>query len=130
MFDYKTLKSLLETNGLTQQRLAEITGISKQAISEYVNGNMQPSSDRLKLIADALGVPVDKFCSEVCPKQDALLLTVSEAAKMMGVSNNSIKEGIIHNEWNPPIGSAIRGRKENYKYHIPKRRVELYMGVI
>ena len=128
MFDFKTLKSLLEAKNLTQKQLAEQTRIPKQSISYYMKGMGQPPADRVQLIADALGVSVDVFCSEIAP-QGQLLLTVREAAEMLGIPEKDLKEGIIKNQWNPAIGSAIRGKRQNYRFHIPKRRVEIYLGL-
>lgn len=50
------LKNLMRDLELTQSKLSEITGISKPNISQYVSGKHEPSKDRKREIARALGV--------------------------------------------------------------------------
>jgi len=57
-------------------------------------------------------------------------LTVSEAAEMLGCPPQKIRQGIIKNQWNPPIGSAIQGNGEKYSFNIPLRRVENYLLIL
>lgn len=45
------LRSLLEEEGITQQELADETGLSKSTISRYINGQMMPSVSALVSIA-------------------------------------------------------------------------------
>lgn len=47
--------------GLTQEKLAENAGLSTKTISYIENGKNTISFNKLKLIADALGVPVYKL---------------------------------------------------------------------
>lgn len=48
-----------------QIQLAEITGIGRDSISGYCNGHNIPGNDRLKLIADALGVKPEQLVATV-----------------------------------------------------------------
>ena len=50
------LKKALEINNMTQQELADKTGIPKSSISQYVRGYAAPKSDRIYLLAKALHV--------------------------------------------------------------------------
>lgn len=43
---------------LTQERLADLAGMDRQAINRIENGHSSPLLDHLLQIADALGVPL------------------------------------------------------------------------
>lgn len=49
---------------LSQVELAERTGISRDAISKYERGDVSPSVEYAKRIADALGVSLDYLVSD------------------------------------------------------------------
>ena len=50
------LRRALTDKGMTQQELADKTGISKASISQYLSGYATPKKDRLQLLANALDV--------------------------------------------------------------------------
>lgn len=52
-------KSLREEKELTQEKLAQILGTTKQSISNYENGRRQPDFETLELIADFFNVDID-----------------------------------------------------------------------
>ena len=53
------LRYLLDDNYMTQQDLADVTGLSKGIISEYVNGNKMPGAKALLAISYALDESID-----------------------------------------------------------------------
>lgn len=53
------LKSLLEEQWMSQQELADATGISKSTISRYINKQCMPSVAALVNIAYALNCEID-----------------------------------------------------------------------
>jgi transcriptional regulator with XRE-family HTH domain len=55
------IKSFRKIMGISQMELAGIVGISYQQIQKYEKGISRISVDRLKQIADALGVPITEF---------------------------------------------------------------------
>lgn len=55
------LQKLITENGLTQKKLAEITGLSKSGISQYVNGIHKPRKDKLIVLSESLKVDIDYF---------------------------------------------------------------------
>ena len=57
------IKEMLEKKGISQKRLAEITGITESAISHYVKGDRVPRGVNLVKIADALGTTTDDLLS-------------------------------------------------------------------
>lgn len=56
---------------MSQIELANITGISRDAISKYERGDVLPSVEYAKRIADALGVSLDYLVSD-SDKEEAL----------------------------------------------------------
>ena len=63
MFDEKTffynLNRLIDSHRVSQQDLADIIGVSRQAISKIVNGKNLLTMDKLSLVADYFAVSVD-----------------------------------------------------------------------
>lgn len=55
------IKYYRKLNGYTQEKLSEISGISKDYLSEIERGIKTPSLKRLIIIAKALNVEVYKF---------------------------------------------------------------------
>ena len=55
------IKNARKAAGLTQQQLADATGIDRQVYSMYERGARNPRLEKLKKIADACGVALDYF---------------------------------------------------------------------
>ena len=53
------IKELRVAHGLTQVEFAKCLSVSKQAVSNWENNNIQPSIDMLLKIADYFGVSTD-----------------------------------------------------------------------
>ena len=135
-FNYKTLKTLIDEKGIKASQLADMTAIPRNTMGYYLKGETTPKPERVQQIAEALGVSAETFytdnAAEIAAPLEKLLLSVSEAAAMMGCSPQRIRQGIINNDWNPSIGSAIRekGQREKYQFHIPLRRVQSYLLIL
>ena len=56
------LLQLLDEVGMTQKRLAQLTGLTQESISRYVCGDRIPRADLAMKIADVFGVSVDYLC--------------------------------------------------------------------
>lgn len=59
--EYEIIQSIIDARkakNMTQQKLAEITGINQADISKIENGNSNPTLGILKRIADGLGYEV------------------------------------------------------------------------
>ena len=55
------LKSLRIKNEYSQETLAEMINVSRQAVTKWENGNGMPDIENLKLIADIFDVTIDSF---------------------------------------------------------------------
>ena len=63
------LKLLRKEKGLTQEQLAEMLGVSRQAISRWEFDNGYPETDKLLIIAKELDVSLDYLMDNVPSKQ-------------------------------------------------------------
>ena len=61
----KRLRDFRKRKGLTQEQLAEKTGVTFQQIQRYENATNLLNTDKLQAIAQALSVPVAAFFGEV-----------------------------------------------------------------
>ncbi|SHO46825.1 Helix-turn-helix [Anaerocolumna xylanovorans DSM 12503] len=55
------IRTLRKEKGLTQKKLAELSGLATITIQQYEASNYNPKIESLKKIADALGVHVSEF---------------------------------------------------------------------
>lgn len=58
---YKYYEQLLQMRGLTNYRVSKDTGIAQSVLSAWKNGTSTPKADKMKILADYLGVPVSYF---------------------------------------------------------------------
>lgn len=65
------IRRLLAERGMTQGELAEAVGISRQQVSNIINGHVSSFSSRLPAIAEALSVPVGDLFSEGQLREEA-----------------------------------------------------------
>ncbi|MEG2642166.1 MAG: XRE family transcriptional regulator, partial [Eubacterium sp.] len=70
-FNFGRLKLAREYCGLTIKEVAEMSGVTKQAISQFENGKAEPKVETLKKITDCLGFPRQYFYD--APKTNAIL---------------------------------------------------------
>jgi transcriptional regulator with XRE-family HTH domain len=57
----KRLKSIRRSKGLTQHQLAEMLNTSQRMIAHYERQNNRPRIDKIKAIADVLGIPIEEL---------------------------------------------------------------------
>lgn len=56
---YVKYAELRDKRGLTDYRVSVDTGISKSTFSEWKSGRSKPKVDKLKVLADYFGVPLE-----------------------------------------------------------------------
>jgi transcriptional regulator with XRE-family HTH domain len=64
------LTALREAAGVSQYRLAQLSGVTKQTVSRLEAGQVQPSWDTVQALARGLGVEVGAFVTNAGPPQD------------------------------------------------------------
>jgi transcriptional regulator with XRE-family HTH domain len=67
------IKALRQQAGLSQEKLAELVGVTFQQVQKYENSQTTLNVIKLQLIADALKVPVTVFFSGEATDQHARL---------------------------------------------------------
>lgn len=76
----ETLKKLRIEKKLTQEELAQATGLSRSAIGMYESGSREPNFETLEILADFFNVDMNTLLSKTQAKQGYYLNP--EAAKM------------------------------------------------
>lgn len=62
----ENLRSIRKKRGITQEQLAEMLGVSRQAISKWESGVGYPETEKLLIIGKELNVSLDYLFSERC----------------------------------------------------------------
>ncbi len=55
------IRKARKAQGYTQQRLAELVGITQGAVSQWEKGETRPAVKMLPALSKALGVPIDEL---------------------------------------------------------------------
>lgn len=87
---------------LSQEELAELVGVSRQAVSKWELGEATPEVDKLLALARAFGVTTDELLSEVEPAQEP------PQAEQAPVSPSSAPAGDSLNKLTGKLGQLIR----------------------
>ena len=58
---YDKFEQLLQKRGVTAYKVAKETGIATATLSSWKNGEYVPKVDKLQILADYFGVPVEYF---------------------------------------------------------------------
>lgn len=58
---YVKFERLLKERNLTPYRVSLDTGIAQSTLSDWKSGRSKPKVDKLKILADYFGVPIEYF---------------------------------------------------------------------
>lgn len=58
---YEKYETLRDKKGITDYRVAADTGITKSTFTDWKSGRSKPKVDKLKILADYFGVPIEYF---------------------------------------------------------------------
>ena len=58
---YKNFEALLMERKITPYKVSKATGISTATLSDWKNGRSKPKADKLKILAEYFGVPIEYF---------------------------------------------------------------------
>ena len=89
------LKQLRQRAGISQEKLAELIGVSTNQLQKYESGKNMMNTEKLQLAANALSVPVQEF---FLLGGDVLPLAVSEKLLLdsyRAIPNKDIQESIL-----------------------------------
>ncbi len=115
----------------TQVALAEKSGCSRAAVSQYLSGVNTPTPARMKALADALGVKVDFLAgtevpADLAPPLPMMKISVYDAARCMGKSDEFVKT-VLQME-KVPFGIAVPGKGKRWSYYINPVKFRDYVG--
>lgn len=60
----KRIFQLRKQSGISQEKLAELVGVSRQAVTKWESGKAKPDTENLLRLAEIFGVSVDELCRE------------------------------------------------------------------
>lgn len=87
------IKELRTAHGLTQVGFAKKLSVSKQAVSNWENNNIQPSIDMLVKIADFFGVSTDYLLGRTTERTlDISALSDEAAAHIRMIISDIVKQ--------------------------------------
>jgi transcriptional regulator with XRE-family HTH domain len=89
------LKQLRERAGVSQEKMAELVGVSRVQLQKYESGQNMMNTEKLQLVAGALSVPVQEF---FVSGEEVLPLTISEKLLLdsyRAIPNKDIQESIL-----------------------------------
>lgn len=108
------IAKLKKLKKMSQVELAEKTGISRDAISKYERGDVMPSIEYAKRIADVLGVSLDYLVSD-SDQEEVLDNEAIKRIKEIQLLPNSDKEKIYS-----VIDALIRDTKAKQSFGLSK----------
>lgn len=122
------LKSLMRELDLSQAQISKITGIAPSGISQYLSGKNEPSKERQRKIAIALGVQEDYFevlLTTAKLNNSPINLSVKDAARLLGKSKEWVMQGLRDGVF--PWGYAVKLNK--WSYFISSIKFTEYTGI-
>lgn len=84
------LRELREAAGLSQAKLAELTGVTRNAVSQWEAGETQPSTRRLAKLAKALHVPIDEIMTSPAQLRERVLNTAERLFDRLGIAETNV----------------------------------------
>jgi transcriptional regulator with XRE-family HTH domain len=82
--------------GMTQEKLAELVGVSFQQIQKYENGSTKLNTDKLQQVAKALKVPASAFFEEDTYEKSPLSDRERKLVKAFRcLGDENIQDGLI-----------------------------------
>ena len=69
----KKLRELRRGKGLSQEKLADILGVSRQSVAKWESANNYPEVDKLIELSNIFGVTIDRLLKDIedeCSKKE------------------------------------------------------------
>jgi predicted transcriptional regulator len=129
----EALKRAMTERDVSQTRLAELSGVGKSSISQYLSGKNVPNDRAKQKLADALDVEITYFNDQNVsidrlPESRAIKnLTVEQAARELGKSKQFVRVSL--QTGSAPFGYAVKVSGDKWSYHISPKKFYEYAGV-
>lgn len=119
------LKAAMAAKNISQAELADLSGISKSGISQYLSGKYQSKGKIISKLAETLGCSTAYLMSDdEGDAPEGSNVSVEQAAKMLGKSKQfvrvALQKGIV------PFGFAVK-MSSKYTYHISPKKLNEYI---
>lgn len=91
------LRLVRKEKGITQEQLAEILGVSRQAISKWESDSGYPETDKLVLLSKELGVSIDFLMDNAAPdykKEGEEIIPASVSEKTITIATHDGRQVI------------------------------------
>lgn len=116
---------------MTQAVLAEKSGCSRAAVSQYLSGVNTPSPAKMDALAGALGVKAEflsgtEVSGSLEPSLSMLKISIYDAARCMGKSDEFVKTALQMEK--VPFGIAVPGVGKRWNYYINPVKFRDYVG--
>ena len=81
------IKACRQQAGMSQEKVAELVGISRQAVTKWETNQSAPSTDNLFKLAEIFGTTVDLLLPEKTNSEDTITeeITVTEAVQQVQI---------------------------------------------
>lgn len=123
------LKKLMFELNISQAQVSKLTGIGKSSISQYLSGKNEPSKNRKREIALALGIDGEYFnqfeTKTIIQNNSVTNVPVSVVAALMGKSKEWVMQGLRDGVF--PWGYAVKLTK--WSYYISSVKFTEYTGI-
>ncbi len=107
----ENLQTIRKKNSLSQEELAELLGVSRQAVSKWELGEGYPEVEKLLILSKKLNVSLDSLMTGSVPGND-----VREAGRPGIIRIVSPNEGVIMDIAKVVRSQEFRGGKNSPKY--------------
>lgn len=119
------LFDLLRLEGMTQKQIADRVGVSQAMVSKYLRGTI-PSQTVRAAFWKEFHISTTEEERETATTQGRSLLTVDEAAKLLHIAPETVRQGLRKERL--PIGVAVPCEK-SWVYIIPKVQFTAFTGI-
>ncbi len=107
----ENLKAIRKSNHLSQEDLAEMLGVSRQAVSKWERGDGYPEVEKLMILSQKLGVSLDYLL-----ENETFTEPAREDRPAHTIRIESPHEGVIMDVSNVTRSQAFKGGKNSPKY--------------
>lgn len=129
----QVIKDLLKTKGLNQRQLAELLGISPQAVTDWIKGRANPDIRKLPELAKILGTTVDELLPSIGQSQGQsnslprrILVDISKAVQLPLISVKGQANVIGHSL----EGCQLKFIEDYYQLYLPDIELDADKHVI
>ncbi|MGN0298905.1 MAG: helix-turn-helix domain-containing protein, partial [Lachnospiraceae bacterium] len=121
----ENLREAMYNKRINQVKLAQISGISKSAISQYLAGKNVPTKERQAEIAMSMGLPASYFDESEAESDVLESMSASDVAKAMGKSLQFVYQGLQQGIFPWGYGVKMAGGQWSYFINAVKfRKIE------